>query len=96
MRRLDHRLAGFADDETAAHLKGFLHDRVYFAEPLVCERRRCAAMIGELFDHFMAHPERLPENYVEEMANQPLHRIVCDYIAGMTDGFFMRCYENRL
>jgi dGTPase len=95
VRRLDHRLAGFASDETASHLKCFLHDRVYFAEPLVSERRRCAAMIGELFDRFLAHSELLPENYVEEMANQPLHRIVCDYIAGMTDGFFMRCYETR-
>jgi dGTPase len=96
VRRLEHRLAGFVQDETAARLKSFLHDRVYFAEPLVAERRRCAAMIGELFDYFLAQQDRLPENYVEEMANQPPHRIVCDYIAGMTDGFFMRCYEGRL
>jgi dGTPase len=95
VRRVDHRLAGFADVETGNRLKSFLHDRVYFAELLVAERRRCAAMIGELFEYFLAHPDRLPENYVDEMANRPPHRIVCDYIAGMTDGFFMRCYENR-
>ena len=29
----------------------------------------------------------LPVNYLEESAGQPLHRRVCDYIAGMTDGF---------
>jgi dGTPase len=95
VRRLDHRLAGFANIETTNRLKKFLHDRVYFADVLVAERRKCAAMIGELFEYFLAHADRLPENYVEEMSNQPLHRIVCDYIAGMTDGFFMRCYEYR-
>ena len=53
-------------------------------------------MIGELFRFFLDHPDRLPENYVEEAENQPLHRIVCDYIAGMTDGFFERCYRELL
>jgi dGTPase len=95
VRRLDRRLAGFANVETSNGLKRFLHDHVYFAEPLVAERRKCANMIGELFEYFLAHTDRLPENYVEEMANRPPHRIVCDYIAGMTDGFFMRCFENR-
>jgi dGTPase len=95
VRRLDHRLVGFANVETTNRLKKFLHDHVYFAELLVTERRKCAAMIAELFEYFLAHPDRLPENYVDEMANRPPHRIVCDYIAGMTDGFFMRCYENR-
>ena len=53
-------------------------------------------MIAELFEYFLEDPERLPENYVEEMQSQPVHRIVCDYIAGMTDGFFMRSYQQAL
>jgi dGTP triphosphohydrolase len=32
----------------------------------------------------------LPANYLEESSGQPLHHQVCDYIAGMTDGFFDR------
>ncbi len=28
--------------------------------------------------------------YLEDSAAEPLHRQVCDYIAGMTDGFFER------
>jgi len=38
----------------------------------------------------MARPDSLPANYREESAGQPLHHQVCDYIAGMTDGFFDR------
>jgi dGTP triphosphohydrolase len=31
---------------------------------------------------------------LEESAGQPLHRQVCDYIAGMTDGYFVRTCEQ--
>ena len=47
-------------------------------------------LIGGLFDRLMSQPELLPALYREESAGQPLHRQVCDYIAGMTDGFFVR------
>lgn len=98
VRRAGRRLAAFTPQalDTARRLKQFLHEKVYFAEPLISERERCAAVIAELFDYFLEDSSRLPENYVEEMRNQPLHRVVCDYIAGMTDGFFMRCYQQAL
>jgi dGTPase len=96
VRRLGRRLATFTPtaQQTAQELKGFLRDRVYFTEALVADRNKSAAMIAELFEYFLEEPGKLPDNYVEEMHNQPLHRIVCDYIAGMTDGFFLRCYQQ--
>ncbi len=51
-------------------------------------------MIAELFEFYVAHPDKLPEYYVEPLAASPVHRVVCDYIAGMTDGFFLRCYHQ--
>jgi len=51
-------------------------------------------MLAELFEYYLAHPEKLPQNYVDALAASPLHRVVCDYIAGMTDGYFLRCYVN--
>jgi len=96
VRRVGHRLAAFTPgaQQTAQGLKRFLRDHVYFTEPLVSDRHKSAAMIAELFEYFLEGSDKLPENYVEEMHNQPLHRIVCDYIAGMTDGFFLRCYQQ--
>jgi dGTPase len=91
------RLAAFTADAqiTNRELKQFLHHVVYFSEPMVEERRRSAAMIGELFDYYVTHPEKLPENYVEALADSPVHRVICDYIAGMTDGYFLRCYQQE-
>jgi dGTPase len=51
-------------------------------------------MVAELFDFFLKHPERMPEPYAEMAAAEAPHRVVCDYIAGMTDSFFYRVYEQ--
>ena len=32
----------------------------------------------------------------KQALDEPAHRVVCDYIAGMTDGFFHRTYEQML
>ncbi len=74
----------------AAQLKHFLRDQVYESSALTAGRRRSAMQMENLFELLLEHPERLPASYLEESAAQPLHRQVCDYIAGMTDGFFER------
>lgn len=76
--------------ETNAALKSFLFERVYSCEPLLEERRRASEGISRLFAFYMASPGRLPDGQRERCDELPLHRVVCDYIAGMTDGFFRR------
>ncbi|HXF27495.1 MAG TPA: dNTP triphosphohydrolase [Bryobacteraceae bacterium] len=90
------RLACFTQEtQTAARaLKQFLHWHVYFSEPLVEERRRSAAMLGDLFAYYLEHPAKLPDQYREAMEQAPAHRVVCDYLAGMTDGFCRRAYQH--
>jgi dGTP triphosphohydrolase len=41
----------------------------------------------------MEHPSAMPEHYAELAKREPPHRVVCDYIAGMTDHFLLRQYE---
>jgi dGTPase len=98
VRAHPRRLAAFTLPAHAANraLKQFLHHTLYYSEPMAGERRRSAAQIAELFEFWIAHPDKLPENYVESLSNAPVHRVVCDYIAGMTDGYFLRCYQQTL
>ncbi|MGH9591577.1 MAG: dGTP triphosphohydrolase [Bryobacteraceae bacterium] len=86
------RIARFtaATAEGSAQLKRFLRASVYESEALVESRSNSIGRIAALFEFFLSHPDRLPASYLEESAGQPLHRQVCDYIAGMTDGFFER------
>jgi dGTP triphosphohydrolase len=42
----------------------------------------------------MERPERLPLSYQEITRTEPLARVVCDYIAGMTENFIFEQYEK--
>jgi dGTPase len=98
VRALPRRLAAFTSEAAAAsrNLKRFLFTKVYSAEDLVTGRTLSVAMIAELFQFFLDHPECLPAAYREQAGPQPAHRVVCDYIAGMTDAFFRRTYQQYL
>ena len=86
------RVAQFTPDTAAgsAELKRFLRDKVYCSEAVIQSRGQSARRIQELFEFFLKNPERMPAAYREEAAAELLHRRVCDYIAGMTDGFFLK------
>jgi len=92
VRACPGRVARFSAESAtaAAQLKRFLRAQVYESEQLVAGRNRSIEQIRALFQFFLAHPESLPANYLEESAGQPPQRRVCDYIAGMTDGFVER------
>jgi dGTPase len=96
VRQHSARVACFSPETAAAsqELKDFLRTNVYQSERLAEDRERSAGLIAKLFELFIEHPNRLPASYLEESAGQPLHRAVCDYIAGMTDGFLIRTCEQ--
>jgi dGTPase len=96
VRRNGTRVACFSPETAAGtqELKDFLRQRVYQSERLADDRKQSAHLISSLFEFFMEHPNRLPASYLEESAGQPLYRAVCDYIAGMTDGFLVRTCEQ--
>ena len=92
------RLARFTPEvaETSRVLKRFLHGRIYLSDTLGADRRLSMTRIAELFRFFLANSGRLPQPYAQQALEEPAHRVVCDYIAGMTDGFFCRTYEHML
>ena len=92
------RLAAFTPEaaETSRALKRFLHRQVYASKDLGAGRRRSMDLIAELFQFFFDRPDRLPPAYTQQATAEPAHRVVCDYIAGMTDVFFYRTYEQMI
>ncbi len=92
------RLAAFTAEaaETSRALKRFLFARVYGSPMLAEDRAQSMVRIGELFQFFLASPDRLPSPYSAQAQAEPVHRVVCDYIAGMTDPFFRRTWEQLL
>ena len=96
IRRQPQRLAGFSPDVAKLNgdLKRFLFARLYSQPTIVEDRDRSVAALDALFSFFLDDPKRLPLQYAELSAQRPPHRVICDYIAGMTDHFLLRqCHE---
>jgi dGTPase len=103
IRHLPARIVRFTESAaaTSREIKQFLHTHVYCSVELAEDRRRSMARLARLFEHLMANPNLLPGNDGDRdddsgPESTPLHRAVCDYIAGMTDGYFLRVYTALL
>jgi dGTPase len=96
IRRHPRRLAAFSAplEEERRKLKEFLYENLYYTPALAAEKEDAERITGELFAHWMEEPDDLPRNYREKSAHEPLPRVICDYIAGMTDPFIYQQYEK--
>jgi len=96
VRAYPRRIAAFTAEAaaTSQELKRFLYARVYSTPELGEGRQRSMAMIAALFEFFLEHPGRLPQPYSGRATAEPPHRVICDYIAGMTDAFCHRIFEQ--
>jgi dGTPase len=90
------RVAGFGPALAPAvrELQKFLMDRVYL-HPICRENEiQTRKILSGLFAAYLAQPTLLPQRYQERIARDGLHRVVCDYIAGMTDRYCRKQYET--
>ncbi len=98
VRQAPERLVGFSLGVARqnAKLKKFLYTRLYDSPAIVEDRERSVDALESLFRYYCDHPEALPKYYAEQAQREPPHRVVCDYIAGMTDHFLLRQHRELL
>ena len=91
------RLVAFSPEVEAARKqsKDFLYENLYFSSALAEEKDDAERVVSELFTFWMEHPEALPHSYQEKAKEESLPRMICDYIAGMTDHFIFEQYEKH-
>ena len=96
IRGLDRRLATFTLEakNVNGQLRAFLVNHLYAHPDLVRDREIAVRKLGELFQFLLAHPDRVSAGYRERLKEESLERIVCDYIAGMTDTHFYKIYRE--
>jgi len=75
-------------------LRRFLYQNLYDSPELQPEKEMAERVISQLFEFFLHHPRELPDSYQRKQEQEPLYRIVCDYIAGMTDNFVMQQHRR--
>ena len=96
VRRHPERLAAFSPqvEQERRQIKDFLYENLYYSPALAAEKEDAERIVSELFAHWMEEPEDLPRSYREKAEQEPLPRVICDYIAGMTDPFIYQQYEK--
>jgi dGTPase len=67
-----------------------MFDQVYLGPVATREHTKIHGVISTLFDHYCAHPEEIPES----IPSGDLSRRVTDHIAGMTDRYCIKRYEE--
>jgi dGTPase len=92
------RLVGLSPEVEAerAETKEFLYRNLYYSPALQPEKEDAERVITQLFDMWMKRPDKLPAGYQEKAKSEsePRARVVCDYIAGMTDTYIYEQYEK--
>jgi dGTPase len=92
VRHLDHALVAFSRDmlEDLGRLREFLMNRMYRHWKVNRTRSQARRILAEMFQLFMSEPDVLPTEWFARSQNRDdagRARVVCDYIAGMTDRF---------
>ena len=92
VRNLDHALVAFSREmvEDLSRLREFLMNRMYRHWRVNRTRSQARRILAEMFQLFMAEPDVLPTEWFARSQNRDQAgraRVVCDYIAGMTDRF---------
>jgi dGTPase len=74
-------------------LRKFMFDNVYLGDDARSERDRVDRTLTALVDHYLEHPEELPQAATDAGSDDDLQRVV-DYVAGMTDRFSIKTFRR--
>ena len=98
LQNLPYNVIGHSEpiQEMVSELKKFLYERMYHHYRVVRMAKKAEHFVAELFNAYMAGPEMLPDSIRErwQEGNSSLARVVCDYLAGMTDRFALQEYQR--
>lgn len=74
--------------------RAFMFEEVYHSETLSVERKKATFIIQQLYAHFFANPDQLPQEFLRREATWGKKTIVIDYIAGLTDLFAIQLFDK--
>jgi dGTPase len=94
--KASRRLVGFSSQLQVLRkpLRSFLMQRLYHHYRVVRMSIKAKRFIRELFEEYLGRPEQLPAEFQVKIAKEGKHRVVCDYIAGMTDRYALDEYKK--
>jgi len=75
-------------------MRQFLVENLYRHYRVVRMSNKASRFITSLFNVYMDKPEQLPPATYDRLAKEDIRRVICDYIAGMTDRYALDEYKK--
>ena len=75
-------------------LRACLFENVYIGTVAQKENDKACSIVNIMFDYFMNNPDKLPDEYKLHTDEFGTEQIVCDYIAGMTDLYAIKVFND--
>ena len=82
--------------ETLMELRKYMFENVYVNSIAKTEEGKAQALVRRLFEYYVSNTDKLPAEYVAMIENgaDEKERVVCDFIAGMTDNYAVKTYTE--
>lgn len=96
VRRCGKKLVSFSEKMSAKRgpLRQFLIDKLYRHYRVIRMSDKAMRFIKSIFDIYINKPEQLPESMAARLKGEDKFRVICDYIAGMTDRYALDEYKK--
>ncbi|OIO40144.1 MAG: deoxyguanosinetriphosphate triphosphohydrolase [Candidatus Omnitrophica bacterium CG1_02_49_10] len=90
------RLIGFSREAASEKepLKKFLSDNLYKHYRVARMSTKARRFVRDIFDAYLEDPAQLPPDTKKRLGEEEKHRVICDYIAGMTDRYALDEYKK--
>ena len=75
-------------------LKPFLMKNLYHHYRVVRMSDKAKRFVKDLFEVYLKNPEQLPPTFSNRLPQEGPHRVICDYLAGMTDRYALDEYKR--
>ena len=82
-------------EEAMRELRDFLFERVYVDSPAKLQEHKAKKLITLLYHFYMDFPHELNGETLSKIKNDDLDRTVCDFIAGMTDRYIIKKFQEH-
>jgi len=96
VKKLDKKVVSFSPDmlKLRKPLRSFLSRRLYRHYRVVRMSVKAKRFIQELFREYVTNPGQLPDETQDKISQDGVHRVITDYIAGMTDRYCLDEYKK--
>jgi len=96
VQQYDGNVVGYSPEmgRMVRQLKDYLYENMYRHYRLVRMQVKAERFVAALFEAYVAEPGMLPMKTQQQLENLPVERVVCDYIAGMTDRYALEEWEK--